>query len=43
MSYREIDNFNGSWGWVMGNGPGANFLEILNNESENEIFSQVMC
>ncbi len=39
-SYREIDNFNGSWGWVMGNGPGANFLEILNNESENEIFSQ---
>ncbi len=39
-SYREIDNFNGSWGWVMGNGPGSNFLEILNNESEHEIFSQ---
>lgn len=39
-SYREIDNFNGSWGWVMGNGPGANFLEILNNQSENKIFSQ---
>ena len=39
-SYREIENFNGSWGWVMGNGPGSNFLEILNNESENEIFSQ---
>ena len=39
-SYREIDNFNGSWGWVMGNGPGANFLDILNNESESEIFSQ---
>ena len=39
-SYREIDNFNGSWGWVMGNGPDANFLEILNNVGENEIFSQ---
>ena len=39
-SYREIDNFNGSWGWVMGNGPGSNFLEILDNHSENEIFSQ---
>ena len=38
--YREIDNFNGSWGWVMGNGPGANFLEILDNPSKNEIFSQ---
>ena len=38
--YREIDNFNGSWGWVMGNGPGANYLEILNNPTKNEIFSQ---
>ena len=35
--YREIDNFNGSWGWVMGNGPGANFLEILNNPTKNEV------
>ena len=39
-SYREIENFNGSWGWVMGNGPGANFLDVINNESENQIFSQ---
>lgn len=39
-SYREIEAFNGSWGWVMGNGPGSNFLEILNNDSNNEIFSQ---
>ena len=39
-SLRKIDNFNGSWGWVMGNGPNVNFLEILNNKSENEIFSQ---
>ncbi len=39
-AYREIENFNGSWSWVMGNGPGANFLEVLNNASENEIFSQ---
>ena len=39
-AYREIENFNGTWGWVMGNGRGANFLEIVNNESENEIFSQ---
>ncbi|MEM7079112.1 MAG: TonB-dependent receptor [Pseudomonadota bacterium] len=39
-SQREIDNFNGSWGWVMGNGPGANFLEVLDNDSEHEIFSQ---
>ena len=39
-SLRKIDNFNGSWGWVMGNGPTVNLLEILNNKSENEIFSQ---
>ena len=39
-AYREIDNFNGSWGWVMGNGPGSNFIEILNNNSEHEVFSQ---
>ena len=39
-SLRKIDNFNGSWGWVMGNGPNVNLLEILNNKSENEIFSQ---
>ena len=39
-AFREIENFNGTWGWVMGNGPGANYLEILNNTSENEIFSQ---
>ncbi|NCF31979.1 MAG: TonB-dependent receptor [Proteobacteria bacterium] len=39
-SYREINNFNGSWGWVMGAGPGVNFLEILNNESVNKVYSQ---
>lgn len=39
-AYREIDNFNGSWGWMMGNGPGTNFLEILDNVSESQIFSQ---
>lgn len=39
-SYREVDNFNGTWGWVMGNGPGANFLEVLDNHGEHEIFSQ---
>ena len=39
-SYREIDNFNGSWGWVMGNNVNANFLEVLDNDSEHEIFSQ---
>ena len=39
-SLRKIDNFNGSWGWVMGNGPNVNLLEMLNNKSENEIFSQ---
>lgn len=37
---RNIENFNGTWGWVMGNGPTVNFLEILNNVSENEILSQ---
>jgi iron complex outermembrane receptor protein len=39
-SYREINNFNGSWGWVLGAGPGVNFLEILNNESVNKVYSQ---
>lgn len=39
-AYREIDNFNGSWGWVMGGSPNANLLDILNNHSEHEIFSQ---
>ena len=39
-AYREIENFNGSWGWVMGGNVNANLLDILNNESENEIFSQ---
>ena len=39
-SYREIDNSNGTWGWVMGNGPGVNYLEVLENPSENEITSQ---
>ena len=39
-AHREIDNFNGTWGWVMGNSPGSNFLEVLNNTSENEVFSQ---
>lgn len=39
-SYREIENFNGSWGWVMGNGPGSNFLQILNNGMKTEAMSQ---
>ena len=39
-AHREIENYNGSWGWVMGNGQGANFIEALNNASDNEIFSQ---
>lgn len=37
---RDIQNFNGTWGWVMGNGPTVNFLEILNNQSKHDIFSQ---
>ena len=37
---RELEYFNGSWGWVMGNGPGSNFLEILNNPGGTEAFSQ---
>ncbi|MFZ9129739.1 MAG: TonB-dependent receptor [Pseudomonadales bacterium] len=39
-SQRNIEHFNGSWGWVMGNGPGSNFLEILNNHGETDAFSQ---
>ncbi len=39
-SQREIEHFNGSWGWVMGNGPGSNFIEILNNRGETDAFSQ---
>ena len=40
---REIETFNGSWGWNFGNGPGisglSNFLEVHNNSSENDIDS----
>ena len=39
-SQREIEHFNGTWGWVMGNGPGSNFIEILNNRGETDAFSQ---
>ena len=39
-SKRDIDHFNGTWGWVMGNGPGSNMLEILNNHGETEARSQ---
>lgn len=39
-SYRDTESFNGSWGWVAGNGPGANFLEILNRDGEYEAWSQ---
>ena len=40
---REIENFNGSWGWNYGNGPGisglSNLIDVLNNSSENNVTS----
>jgi len=39
-SKRDIEHFNGTWGWVMGNGPGSNMLEILNNYGDTEAISQ---
>ena len=39
-SERDIEHFNGTWGWVMGNGPGSNMLEILNNYGDTEASSQ---
>ena len=30
-NYAELDSYNGTWGWMMGNGPGVNFLEILDD------------
>ena len=39
-SKRDIESFNGSWGWVMGNGAGSNMLEILNNYGDTEAISQ---
>ncbi len=37
---REIDNYVGSWGWVLGNGVDSNLLEILGMTTEHEISSQ---
>jgi iron complex outermembrane receptor protein len=39
-SKRDIEHFNGTWGWVMGNGPCSNMLEILNNYGDTEAISQ---
>ena len=39
-SKRDIEHFSGTWGWVMGNGPGSNMLEILNNYGDTEAMSQ---
>ena len=39
-SKRDIEHFNGTWGWVMGNGLGSNMLEILNNYGDTEAMSQ---
>ena len=40
---REIESYNGSWGWNYGNGPGisgnANLLDVLNNPSEIDVES----
>ena len=40
---REIESYNGSWGWNYGNGPGisgnANLLDVINNPSEIEVES----
>ena len=39
-NYSELDAFNGTWGWVMGNGPGVNFLEIHDDTMTHEQWSQ---
>lgn len=39
-SQRDLEHLNGTWGWVMGNGPGSNFIEILNNSGVTDAFSQ---
>ena len=42
---RRIENYNGTWGWNMGNGPhlsragNANLLDVINNSSNNSIES----
>ena len=40
---REIESFNGSWGWNYGNGPGvsgnANLIDVINNPSEISVES----
>ena len=40
---REIESFNGTWGWNYGNGPGisgnANLLDVINNPSEIDVES----
>ena len=40
---REIESYNGSWGWNYGNGPGisgnANLLDVINNPSEIDVES----
>ena len=44
-NHREIDNYNGTWGWNMGNGPhlsragNSNLLDVINNPSKHEIDS----
>ena len=39
-NYSELDSFNGTWGWVMGNGPGVNFLEIHDDTMSHKQWSQ---
>ena len=39
-NYSELEAFNGTWGWVMGNGPGANLLEIHDDTMDHEQWSQ---
>ena len=44
-NHREIDNYNGTWGWNMGNGPhltragNSNLLDVINNPSKHDIDS----
>ncbi|MDB3995026.1 TonB-dependent receptor [Gammaproteobacteria bacterium] len=39
-NYAELDSYNGTWGWMMGNGPGVNFLEILDDNMSHKQWSQ---
>ena len=39
-NYSELEAFSGTWGWVMGNGPGVNFLEIHDDTMSHEQWSQ---